>query len=125
MLTSTKHYLRIGKALVLAVMPEDDHKGVEEAVAFLSYVRTAFPDTASHWEAVDSERVFVETIEASDDGDGSSVGVLHDFSAGIVFSSGSPDWKYKVGMLDGGTRSAPGGSVHGMYVTPYAVCPVG
>lgn len=125
MLIPTEHSLPVGKALVLAVMPEDDVKGVEEAAAFLSYVRTAFPETASHWQAVDSERVFVETIEASDDGNGSSVDVLHDFSAGIVFSSGDPDWKYKVRMLDGGTRSAPGGFVHRNDVTPYAVYHVG
>lgn len=82
-----------GKALVFAVMPEDDGAGVEEAAAFLTHVQTTYPDTANHWQLLDSERDFVDIVTADEY---QAAGADAAFSFGIVFSSGSPDWEYTV-----------------------------
>ena len=72
-------------------MPRDSSNGVDEANAFLTHVQTAYPDTAHHWQALDSEGDFMDIV--TDDNyasDGADAG----YSFGIVFSSGSPDWEY-------------------------------
>ena len=81
------------KALVLAVMPRDSSNGVDEANAFLAHVQATYPDTADHWQALDSEEEFVAIMAEEDY---ASEGAAPGFSFGIVFSSGSPDWEYKV-----------------------------
>lgn len=75
-------------------MPGDDG-GATEAADFLTHVQTTFPDTATHWVAFDSESDFLDIIRESD----YSRDPTDDrpaFSAGIVFTSGSPDWAYTV-----------------------------
>lgn len=76
-------------------MPADDGVAAAESVDFLTYVTTEFPDTASHWVSYDSESEFLDIIDESD----YSRDPTDDrpaFSAGIVFTSGSPDWAYTV-----------------------------
>ena len=76
-------------------MPSDDGSGVAEAAEFFDYVTTTFPETAHLWISYDSESEFVDIItdeeysrDPTDDRPA--------FSAGIVFSSGSPEWAYTV-----------------------------
>ncbi len=74
-------------------MPRDSSNGVDEANDFLAHVRATYPDTAGHWQALDSEEDFT-AIVTSDDYASADAGP--GFSFGIVFSSGSPEWEYKV-----------------------------
>lgn len=85
------------KALVLAVMPRDSSNGVAEANAFLDHVQTTYPETADHWQALDSEHDFVDMMNGEDYASDTTAG----FSFGIVFSSGSPDFEYKAGTVPG------------------------
>ncbi|CAM9405596.1 unnamed protein product, partial [Scytosiphon promiscuus] len=81
--------------LTFAVMPADDGVAATEAQAFYDYVVEEFPGTASHWERFDSESEFLNIIDESD----YSRDATDDrpaFSAGIVFTSGSPDWSYTI-----------------------------
>lgn len=78
---------------MLAVMPRDSNNGVEEARAFLEHVQTTYPETAGHWQPLGSEEDFEDAIN---DEDYASYGSQAGFSFGIVFSSGSPDFEYKV-----------------------------
>lgn len=87
------HFISSAQALVLAVMPRDSSNGVEEANAFLEHVQTTYPETAAHWQALDSEGDFMEMVN---DEDYASAEAGPGFSFGIVFSSGSPDFEYKV-----------------------------
>eukprot|EP00903_Cladosiphon_okamuranus_P008962 g8576.t1 len=83
------------ESLTFAVMPADDGAAAAESTDFFSYVTTEFPDTASHWVAYDSESEFLDIIRESD----YSRDPTDDrpaFSAGIVFTSGSPDWAYTI-----------------------------
>ena len=78
-------------------MPSNDGAAASESADFFTYVTTTFPDTQSHWAEYDSESAFIDVIDDS--------GYSRDptdnrpaFSAGIVFTSGSPDWAYTVGV---------------------------
>lgn len=78
-------------------MPGNDGGGATEAADFLAYVTTAFPDTAAHWVGYDAESDFDDVMSQK----GYSRDPTDDrpaFSAGIVFTSGSPDWEYTVGV---------------------------
>lgn len=76
-------------------MPADDGSGAAESDNFLAYVTTEFPDTAPHWVGYDSESDFLDIIGESDYGR-DPTDDRPAFSAGIVFTSGSPDWAYTV-----------------------------
>lgn len=83
------------QSLTFAVMPADDGAAAAEASDFLAYVTTEFPDTESHWEEYGSESEFIDIIGESDysrDPNDNRPA----FVAGIVFTSGSPDWAYTV-----------------------------
>ena len=76
-------------------MGSDEGDGLEEATEFFDYVTTTFPNTSSHWVMYDTESEFTDIIEESD----YSRDPTDDrpaFSAGIVFTAGSPDWAYTV-----------------------------
>ena len=85
---------------MIAVMPRDSSNGADEANAFLAHVQATYPDTADHWQALDSEEEFEDIVT---DEDYMSDGAAPGFSFGIVFSAGSPDWEYKVN----GARTCP------------------
>lgn len=74
-------------------MPKDSSNGVDEANAFLAHVQDTYPETADHWQALDSEEEFMSIVTSEGY---ASNGADAGFSFGIVFSSGSPDWEYKV-----------------------------
>lgn len=76
-------------------MPKDSSNGVDEASAFLDHVQTTYPETADHWQALDSEQDLVDIINGEDYASDGTAGL----SFGIVFSSGSPDFEYKVQLL--------------------------
>ncbi|CAM9216529.1 unnamed protein product, partial [Ectocarpus fasciculatus] len=83
------------QTLAFAVMPADDGAAADEAGNFFDYVTTAFPETASHWVSYDSESEFLDVIGES----GYSQDPADDrpaFAAGIVFTSGTPDWGYTI-----------------------------
>lgn len=84
--------------LTFAVMPSNDGAAASESAAFFTHVTTAFPDTAEdHWAQYDSESAFIDIIDDSD----YSRDPTDDrpaFAAGIVFTSGSPNWAYTVGV---------------------------
>lgn len=73
-------------------MPKDSSNGVQEANAFLEHVQSTYPETADHWQALESEGDFVDIIKDEDYASDRAAG----FSFGIVFSSGSPEFEYKV-----------------------------
>lgn len=76
-------------------MPSNDGAAATEAEAFLQYVQDTFPDTASHWIGYDTESGFVDIMAQ----EGYSRDPTDDrpaFTAGIVFTSGSPAWQYTV-----------------------------
>lgn len=74
-------------------MPKDSDNGVEEANTFLDHVRTTYPETADHWQVLNSEEEFLDIL---DDEDYASSRGGAGFSFGVVFSSGSPEFEYKV-----------------------------
>lgn len=83
------------QTLTFAVMPSDDGGGAAEAADFFGYVTTTFPETAHHWASYDSESEFMDIVTDKD----YSQDPTDDrpaFSAGIVFTSGSPGWAYTV-----------------------------
>ncbi|CAM9259808.1 unnamed protein product [Ectocarpus sp. 4 AP-2014] len=80
------------QALGLAVMPKDSTNGVDEANDFLSYVQAAYPESADHWRALESEAEFTEIVT---DESYTSAGADPGLSFGVVFCSGGPDWEYK------------------------------
>lgn len=73
-------------------MPKDSTNGVDEADDFLAYVQAAYPESADHWRALESEAEFTETV--TDEGY-TSAGADPGLSFGVVFYSGGPDWEYK------------------------------
>lgn len=86
---------RGSQTLTFAVMPSDDGGGAAEAADFFDYVTTTFPETAHHWASYDSESEFMDIVTDKD----YSQDPTDDrpaFSAGIVFTSGSPAWAYTV-----------------------------
>lgn len=86
------HLVPSAKALVLAVMPRDSGTGVDEANAFLEHVKSTYPQTADHWQPLESEGEFEDIMNDEDYGSDGAPG----FSFGVVFASGSPDFEYKV-----------------------------
>lgn len=81
--------------LLLAVMGSDDGGGSTEAADFLTYVTDTFPNLADHWIGYETESAFLDIINDED----YSLNEFTDlpaFSAGVVFTSGSPDWAYTV-----------------------------
>lgn len=81
-----------------AVMPSDsgsDGTPAAFAEAFLDYVNTTFPDTASRWLGYASESDFVNII-SQDTFSRDPTDDLPAFAAGIVFTSGTPNWEYTV-----------------------------
>ena len=76
-------------------MPSNDEDGVTEAKAFYKNVTETFPDTAIHWEYYESESDFTDVI-GEDDYSRDPTDDRDAFSMGIVFTSGSPNWAYKV-----------------------------
>ena len=76
-------------------MGSDEGDGLEEATEFFEYVTTTFPNTSKHWVMYDTESEFTDIIGESD----YSRDPTDDrpaFSAGVVFTAGSPDWAYTV-----------------------------
>lgn len=94
-------FLVILQTLHFAVMSSDDGRGTSEAADFLTHVTDMFPALAHHWIGYDTESEFLDIIDDDDysqsEGDGFPA-----FSAGIVFTSGSPDWAYTVRRFGGG-----------------------
>lgn len=76
-------------------MPESSGAAAAYSDAFLAYVTTAFPNTAAHWVGYESESDFVDVM-SQDDYSRDPTDDRPAFSAGIVFTSGSPDWEYTV-----------------------------
>lgn len=85
------------QSLTFAVMPADDGVAATESSDFFTYVTTEFPDTATHWIDYDSQSEFLDIIGESDYSRDPTVD-RPAFSAAIVFTSGSPDWAYTVGV---------------------------
>lgn len=87
---------------MFAVMSADDGAAATESDNFMAHVTTAFPGTAHHWISYASESDFLDVVG---DSDYSKSDELPAFAAGVVFTSGSPDWAYTVGAdvpLQGG-----------------------
>lgn len=82
-------------------MPSDSSNGVDEANAFFTHIQETYPETAGHWQALESEAEFMDIVTGDDY---ASAGADAGFSFGIVFSSGSPDWEYKVRDRGGDRR---------------------
>ena len=82
-------------------MPSDDGGGSTEAAEFFAYVTETYPNLASHWVAYDKESDFLDIVN-NDDYSRKDFDELPGFSAGLVFTSGSPEWAYTVRRL--GTR---------------------
>lgn len=76
-------------------MPSDDGDAITVAQDFFDYVEAEFPDTASHWEFYDTESEFLDIVDASDYSR-DPTDERPAFVAGVVFTSGSPDWEYTV-----------------------------
>lgn len=91
-------------------MGSDDGEGLDQAQDFYSYVRTTFPKTAGHWEQYTTESEFVDIIQEGD----YSRDPMDDrpaFSAGIIFTAGSPNWAYTVRGLETSLGGGGGGGV--------------
>lgn len=76
-------------------MAADDGGGSTEATDFFTYVTEAFPNLAAHWVAYDTESDFLDIVD-DEDYSRENFDELTPFSAGLVFTSGSPDWAYTV-----------------------------
>lgn len=76
-------------------MAADDGGGSTEATDFLTFVTEAFPKLAAHWVAYDTESDFLDIVN-DEDYSRENFDELTPFSAGLVFTSGSPDWAYTV-----------------------------
>ena len=91
--------------LLLAVMASDEGEGSTEAADFLTYVTGTFPNLAEHWIGYDTESAFLDIIN-NEDYSLNEFDDLPAFSAGGVFTSGSPDWAYAVRRFrEGGTTA--------------------
>ena len=76
-------------------MGSDEGGGLDEATAFFDFVTTNFSMTSSHWVMYNTESEFTDIIGES----GYSRNPTDErpaFSAGIMFTAGSPDWAYTV-----------------------------
>ena len=76
-------------------MGSDEGGGLDEATAFFDYVTTDFSMTSSLWVMYDTESEFTDIIGESDYSR-DPTDERPAFSAGIVFTAGSPDWAYTV-----------------------------
>ena len=76
-------------------MASDEGEGSTEAADFLTYVTGTFPNLAEHWIGYDTESAFLDIIN-NEDYSLNEFDDLPAFSAGVVFTSGSPDWAYTV-----------------------------
>lgn len=79
-------------------MPADGGAAAGESEAFLKYVNATFPATADHWVGYGSESEFLDIVGDPDYNRDPS-DTLPAFAAGVVFTSGSPDWEYTVGAV--------------------------
>ena len=84
------------QSLTFAVMPADGGAAAGESEAFLAYVNATFPATADHWVGYGSESELLDVVGDPDYNKDTS-DTLPAFAAGVVFTSGSPDWEYTVG----------------------------
>lgn len=84
------------KTLTYAVMDSDDLDGSSQADDFLAYVEETFPETFEHWTKYGTESEFEDVIKASGYSREAPSANVIGFSAGLVFSSGSPNWEYTV-----------------------------
>lgn len=96
------------QTLSYAVMPEDDGSGSTQANDFYNYLAATFPGSIDKWIAYASESEFEDVIGEGDysresvEDRADAIG----FAAGVVFSSGTPDWQYTVSV---GKREGVGG----------------
>lgn len=88
------------QSLYFGVMSSDDFDGSDEAAEFYDYVTSTFPATADRWILYDTESDFEDVIASSSYSQESPSDDVIGFSAGIVFSSGSPAWDYKVRRIN-------------------------
>lgn len=96
LLCAVLHFISLSLQLqTFAVMPADGGAAATESDDFMAHVTTAFPGTADHWVSYASESEFLDVVG---DSDYSMSDELPAFSAGVVFTSGSPDWAYTVGV---------------------------
>ena len=77
-------------------MPSNDGAAASESAEFVAHVKATFPSTQNHWVEYDSESAMLDIIDDSDYSRDPTDN-RPAFAAGIVFTSGSPDWAYTVG----------------------------
>lgn len=79
-------------------MNSDDWEEGDEDIAntFNEYMSSTSPDTADRWRYYSTESDFEDEITSSSYSQEAPSDDVIGFSAGIVFSSGSPDWSYTV-----------------------------
>lgn len=70
------------------------------AYTFYDYMKSTYPETADRWLYYDTESEFEDVISSSSYSQEAPSDDVIGFSAGIVFSSGSPDWSYTVRLED-------------------------
>lgn len=103
------------QALTFAVMPSEDGAAATEAKDFLEYVQDTFPNTASNWVGYDTESEFVD-IMAQEDYSRDPMDDRPAFTAGIVFTSGSPAWEYTVRVDNMDSLRGKGGVPFFLYI---------
>ncbi len=99
------------QSLTFAVMPSNDGAATSESAEFFTHVTSTFPDTESRWVEYGSESAFIDIIDDSDYSRDPTDN-RPAFAAAVVFTSGSPDWAYTVGVGEGCNEfRVPGGGM--------------